>query len=353
MEVDERQIDTCAAAPQAAAVGEPIFDARAWAQLLADYREPDTARGILEIAVTIIPYFGLWVLMVMAVGAGYWIALLLVLPAAGFLVRLFMIQHDCGHGAFFRSRSANDWTGRLLGVLTLTPYDSWRHTHALHHARSGNLDKRGIGDVHTLTLEEYRNLSAWGKYCYRVYRHPVVLFGLGPAYLFIVQHRLPVGLMRNGSMPWISAMGTNLAIVLGVAALVWLFGLKSVLAIYLPVTLIAATAGVWLFFVQHQFEETFWASEEDWKWHDAALHGSSHYDLPVVLRWFTANIGIHHVHHLSSRIPFYRLRQVLRDHPELGTMGRLSLGESIRCIRLVLWDTSSRRLISFREASQA
>jgi len=352
MRDDDQRSNGHASMPQAAAVCEPI-DARAWAKLLADYREPNAARAIVEIAVTIVPFIALWGLMGVAVGSGYWIALLLVLPAAGFLVRLFMIQHDCGHGAFFRHRSFNDWTGRLLGVLTLTPYDSWRHTHALHHAGSGNLDQRGVGDVHTLTLDEYRKLSEWGQYRYRLYRHPLVMFGVGPAYLFILQHRLPIGLMRSGLTPWASAMGTNLAIALAIAGLVWLLGFKVFLAIHLPVVVIAATAGVWLFFVQHQFEETRWEGQDDWKWHDAALHGSSHYDLPAILRWFTANIGVHHVHHLSSRIPFYRLQQVLRDHPELGTIGRLSLGESLRCVRLVLWDTSSRRLISFREAAHA
>jgi len=326
-------------------------DARAWARALTSYREPNTARSVVEIAVSVLPFAALWALMATAVSFGYWQALLLALPAAGFLVRVFMIQHDCGHGAFFRRRSANDWTGRVLGVLTLTPYDMWQQTHALHHASSGNLDRRGIGDVHTLTLEEYRALGAWGRLRYRLYRHPLVMFGLGPAYLFILQHRLPVGLMRGGLRPWASVMGTNLAIALAAGLLIWLLGLKIFVLVHLPITLIAATAGIWLFFVQHQFEDTNWQDDRDWNWHEAALRGSSHYDLPAPIRWFTANIGVHHIHHLCSRIPFYRLQRVLRDHPELCDVGRLTMRESLGCVRLVLWDASQHRLISFREAA--
>ena len=183
------------------------------------------------------------------------------MPAAGFLVRLFMIQHDCGHGAFFRHRRANDWVGRVIGVLTLTPYDFWRRTHALHHASSGNLDRRGIGDVDTLTVREYLALSRWGRLRYRLYRHPLVMFGIGPAYLFMLQHRLPVGLMRQGWRPWLSTMATNLAIAVIVATLIWLIGVKPFLLVHLPIMLLAASVGVWLFYVQHQFEQTTWARQ--------------------------------------------------------------------------------------------
>ena len=240
------------------------------------------------------------------------------MPAAGFLVRLFMIQHDCGHGAFFRHRLANDWIGRALGVLTLTPYDFWRRTHAIHHATSGNLERRGIGDIDTLTVREYLALPRWGRLIYRLYRHPAVMFGVGPAYLFILRHRLPFGLMRGGWQPWLSTMATNLAIAIIVAALMWLIGVGPFLLVHLPIMLLAAAMGVWLFYVQHQFEHTVWADNENWNLHEAALHGSSYYVLPGILRWFTANIGIHHVHHLCSRIPYYRLPRVLRDHPELA-----------------------------------
>jgi acyl-lipid omega-6 desaturase (Delta-12 desaturase) len=306
-------------------------------------------RGVIEVLITAAPLVALWILMWLALDVGYWLCLLLAIPAAGFLVRLFMIQHDCGHGAFFPHRLANDWVGRVIGVLTLTPYDYWRRTHAIHHATSGKLEHRGIGDVETLTVREYLALPWRQRLRYRLYRHPAVMFGLGPAYLFLLQYRLPLGLMRSGWRPWLSAMGTNLAIAMAAAVMIWLIGIIPFLLVHLPIMLIGATIGVWLFYVQHQFEDTFWADAENWNVHDAALHGSSHYELPGVLRWFTANIGIHHVHHLSSRIPYYRLNRVLRDHPELRDVGRLTLGQSFRCIRLVLWDESRRRLISFRQ----
>jgi omega-6 fatty acid desaturase (delta-12 desaturase) len=264
-----------------------------------------------------------------------------------------MIQHDCGHGSFFRQRLANDWVGRVLGVVTLTPYDFWRQSHAAHHATSGNLDRRGVGDVDTLTVEEYRALPFWRRLGYRLYRHPVVMFGIGPTYLFVLRHRLPIGQMRAGWRPWISVMATNLGIAAIAFVLIWLIGLGAFLLVHLPIMLLAASIGVWLFYVQHQFEGTSWDNDDEWSIQNAALHGSSFYDLPAVLRWFTANIGMHHVHHLSSRIPYYRLPRALRDHPELGNMSKLTLLESFRCVRLALWDENRRRLVSFREARAA
>jgi omega-6 fatty acid desaturase (delta-12 desaturase) len=325
-------------------------DARGWTQVLLRYREPSRLRSMIELGITAGPLLGLWALMWLFYSLGlWWLTLLLAIPAAGFLVRLFMIQHDCGHGAFFRQRLANDWTGRALGVLTMTPYDFWRRTHAIHHATSGNLQRRGIGDVDTLTVREYLALSRWRRLMYRLYRHPVVMFGVGPAYLFILRQRLPFGLMRSGWQPWLSTMGTNLAIAIIVATLMWLIGVGPFLLVHVPIMLLAAAMGVWLFYVQHQFEHTVWADDEQWNLHDAALRGSSYYVLPGILRWFTANIGIHHVHHLCSRIPYYRLPSVLRENPELGAIGRITLWESIKCVRLVLWDETRKRLISFRE----
>jgi acyl-lipid omega-6 desaturase (Delta-12 desaturase) len=233
--------------------------------------------------------------------------------------------------------------------LTLTPYDFWRHSHALHHANSGNLDHRGFGDVDTLTVREFLALSRWRQFMYRLYRNPIVMFGIGPMYLFVLQHRLPAGLMRSSWHFWLSTMATNLAIAVLAATMIWLVGLGAFLLVQVPITLLAGSIGVWLFYIQHQFEDTFWARGDGWNFHDAALHGSSHYDLPSVLRWFTANIGVHHVHHLCSRIPYYRLQQVLLDHPELAAVGRLTLRESLQCVRMVLWDERGRRLISFRE----
>jgi omega-6 fatty acid desaturase (delta-12 desaturase) len=321
-------------------------------RVLIQYRVPNLARSITELAITAGPLALLWFLMWATLDLGYWLSLLLAVPAAGFLVRLFMIQHDCGHGAFFHLRSTNDWVGRAIGVLTLTPYDFWRYTHAVHHSTSGNLNRRGIGDIDTLTVQEYLVRSRWDRLRYRVYRHPMIMFGLGPAYLFILQHRLPVGLMRSGWRPWLSAMTTNVAIAALVALMTWLVGVGPFLLVHLPILVLAASAGVWLFYVQHQFENTAWAHEGTWNLQEAALHGSSHYALPGPLRWFTANIGVHHIHHLCSRIPCYRLPRVLRDHPDLEGIGRLTLFESFKCVRLVLWDESRQRLVSFREARQ-
>ena len=323
-------------------------DARAWKVLLSGYREPAEVRSALELVVTALPLFGLWALAIALLKAGHHLGLLCVVPAAGFLVRLFLIQHDCGHGSLFRSRAVNDWVGRVIGVITFTPYEYWRRTHAIHHATSGNLDRRELGAVEMLTVAEYLALPRLRRWLYRLYRHPLVLFGLGPAYMFILQHRAPIGLMRAGWWPWASVMGTNLslailltagALAVGAAPLLWVIGLTVTLA---------ATTGVWLFYVQHQFERTRWSRRDEWDVHEAALHGSSYYDLPPVLRWFTANIGVHHVHHLNSRIPFYRMPQILRDHAELEAFGRMTLRESLACVPLVLWREESGELVSFR-----
>ncbi|MGJ4954354.1 fatty acid desaturase [Bradyrhizobium sp. HKCCYLRH2015] len=331
--------------------GRAAADARYWMQILSSYRTPNRLRSVTELVITAVPLVALWTAAWFAFSLGHaWASLLIAIPAGAFLVRLFMIQHDCGHGTFFAGRQANDWVGRILGVLTLTPYDWWRRTHAIHHASSGNLDRRGIGDIDTLTVREYQARSSWARLRYRLYRHPLVMFVAGPAYLFFLQHRLPFGLMRAGWSPWVSTMATNLGIALVVAGLMWLIGIQAFLVVHLPIMLLAAMAGVWLFYVQHQFEHTVWERGERWTQQQAALYGSSHYDLPAWLHWLTANIGIHHVHHLSSRIPYYRLPVVLRDHPELREIGRITLPESLRCVRLVLWDEQQRRLVSFRDA---
>lgn len=326
------------------------IDADALRRSLRAYQTPDTRRSIVEIAVTVALFAAAWA--VMAVALAYdlvWLYLLLIPLTAGLLVRLFLIQHDCGHGAFFARRKANDWIGRLAGVLTLTDYEYWRRSHAVHHATSGNLDHRGVGDIDTLTVEEYRARSAWGRLRYRLYRHPVVMFGVGPAYIFILQGRLPVGFMRSGRALWVSTMATNAAIVVVSGLMAWAVGPQIFFLIQAPIVVLAASIGVWLFFVQHQFEQTHWRADDDWDASDAALYGSSHYLLPRPLQWLTANIGVHHVHHLSSRIPFYRLPEVLRDFPQLHDIGRLTLRESFSCVALTLWDESNNRLISFRE----
>ncbi len=344
-----------ASGPDRASSSPPAAKAehKQWLKILARYRDPDPRRSLYELAITAVPFFALWALMLFCLDLGYWLSLIIAVPAAGFLVRLFMIQHDCGHGSFFRRQAANHWVGRSIGVLTLTPYDYWRRTHAIHHAGSGNLDRRGTGDVTTLTVAEYLNLSRWRRLGYRLLRNPLILLALGPIYIFMLKHRLPVELMDGGKEVWISAMATNLAIGGIVLGMSWAVGFGDFLLVQLPITLLASSIGIWLFYVQHQFEDTYWEHQPDWSFHAGAMQGSTFFDLPAPLRWFTANIGMHHIHHLVSRIPSYRLGEVLRDHPELREVSRLTLRDSFNCFRLALWDEKQRRLVSFREARAA
>ncbi len=351
-EVKQLSENRCAA-PRDPASDEEIRHARDWVVVLSQYKEPCRWRSAWEILVTAGPFVALWALAWMSVDVSWALAASLSVLNALFLVRLFVIQHDCGHASFFKSSTLSNWIGRAIGVVTLTPYDVWRRVHALHHGSTGNLELRGIGDVHTLTVAEFRNLTALGRLCYRLYRHPLVLFGVGPFYLFFVQNRLPVGLMRDGLRYWISAMGTNAAIAAVLSSIGYFGGIDVLALVFIPTMLVAASIGVWMFYVQHQFEETSWDHEADWKLQDAALHGSSHYVLPGILRWFTGNIGVHHVHHLQSRVPFYRLPEILRDHPQLAEAQRLTFRESLRCVGKQLWDEKSRRLISFEAARTA
>jgi omega-6 fatty acid desaturase (delta-12 desaturase) len=321
-----------------------------WMRALAEFRTPSNARAAFEVTVTSLPFAGAWALAFLASTRGaYWAAIPLGLLASGLLVRLFLIQHDCGHAAFFPSRRINDWLGRSLGVLTLTPYAHWRRTHAEHHATHANLDRRGTGDVDTLTVDEYLERSRWKRWRYRFYRHPIVMFGIGPLYVFLLSNRVPAGDLRGGWRPWVSTMGTNISIVVVLACLGELLGFRTVLTVHVPILLCAALIGVWLFYVQHQFEYSHWTTSEHWTARDAALRGSSHYVLPATLRWFTASIGAHHVHHLSSRIPFYRLQSVLKAHPRLAGTNRLTLRASFSCASLALWDEQAGRMIRFAD----
>ena len=314
---------------------------------LAPYRSAENGRAIFELLITLIPFLALWAGMWALLGLGHYWALLGVIPAGGLIVRLFIIQHDCGHGSMFSHKKANDWVGRFISVMTITPYDHWRRGHALHHAGSGNLDRRGIGDdITTLTVEEYEALSKWEQLKYRLYRHPIVMFGVGPAFVFLLVNRLPFGAMRR-KMPWISTLATNAAVALLYGLLIWGVGLKAFLLIQTPIIIIGASIGVWMFYVQHQFDETHWSRTGEWSREDAALHGSSYYDLPAPLMWVTGNIGVHHVHHLSSRIPFYQLPRILKAHPELKTVGRLTLWQSFKTVRLALWCETRKKMVSF------
>ena len=320
-----------------------------WNALLEPYLGADTRRSVVQLLTTVIAFAALWYLALRSLEIGWWLTLLVAIPAAGFMMRLFMIQHDCGHGSFFKSRAARDWVGRCIGVLLLTPYDYWKRTHAYHHAHSGDLDFRGFGDVDTFTVREYLSWPRWRRLRYRLYRHPLVLFGLAPFYQFFVKHRYPWDIPRRWKQAWRSVWWTNAAIV-GVVVVMWTtVGIRSFLLVQLPITLVASTLGIWMFYVQHQYEDTYWHRHEDWDYYDASLHGSSYLVLPKPLQWLTASIGVHHVHHMSARIPNYRLQQVHDENPEFHVVTKVRFSDTLRLVNLALWDEESRKLIRFKD----
>jgi omega-6 fatty acid desaturase (delta-12 desaturase) len=276
----------------------------------------------------------------------YWLTLLLAIPTAGFLLRLFVLQHDCGHGAFVPSKWANNWMGSVLGILTMTPYHRWRKNHAIHHATSGNLDRRGKGDVHMLTVREYMQLSRWQRFGYRLHRHPVMLFGVLPVLYFVIWQRFVYTEPREWKKERLSVYLTNTGIVATLLLMGMQLGLWPLLLVHLPVITLASSMGVWLFYVQHHFEAAYWQPREKWSYFDAGLAGSSYYELPKVLQWMTANIGLHHIHHLDSQIPNYCLQQCHAENPILQQAAiRLTLKDSLSCISLKLWDEETERMV--------
>jgi omega-6 fatty acid desaturase (delta-12 desaturase) len=310
----------------------------------------DLKRSLFQLTTTALPFVALLVVMVTASEGRYWLTLLLAIPTAGLLVRLFIIQHDCGHGSFFKSRAANDLLGRMLCVLTLTPYGNWRQGHAIHHAANGNLDRRGRGDVDTLTVAEYEALPSLKQLGYRLYRNPFVMVLLGAPINFILLQRLPTGRAFRDGDARRSILSLNVALILAFGLPMAMIGVVPVLATYLPVMIIASWIGNWLFYVQHQFEDTYWHQQSDWEFHTAALRGSSYFELPAVLQWFSGNIGLHHVHHLCSRVPNYRLQDCLDTAPELHRIARrITLRESLTCWRMVLWDEERGLMVRFRD----
>lgn len=325
------------------------LSAREWAKVLIKYRTPQTSRSMFELGITLFPFLIIWGAAWWALSISPWLTFAIALLNGPFLVRLFAIQHDCGHRSFVENRALGDWIGRLIGVLTVTPYEMWRYAHAVHHSASGNLDRRGLGDINTMTVREYHAASPLARLYYRIYRNPIMTFAIAPAVLFLIVNRLPFGFMTQRKF-WISAMGNNLGLLALLGPIYFFGGWEPILLIFLPSTILASSIGVWLFYVQHQFEHAHWEKDEDWDVHEAALHGSSHYVLPPFLQWLTANIGIHHVHHLQSRIPFYRLPEVLRDHKDLAVGAQMTIRESLHTARLHLWDEEGKRLLSYKDA---
>ncbi len=332
---------------------EPKKTKPAWVAELKDYEEPSTWRAIWQLANSLVPFAGIVALMYLSIPAEYptVVTILLAIPAAAFLVRIFVLFHDCSHGSFFPNRTANRVVGHILGVLTFTPYGSWQHGHGVHHSSTGNLDRRTIGEVWTLTAQEFVESQWWTRVAYRIYRNPFFMFGLAPLLLFVVQQRKPHKLdnKRQRRSVWI----TNAAIA-GIVVLSTLtFGLGTYLLIHLSIMYFAGMAGIWLFYVQHQFDPGYWKREEEWHGFDAALEGSSYYKLPKVLQWFSASIGLHHVHHLRPRIPNYNLQRCLDNIPALRLKDHLTIRQSVRSINMNLWDEVNDRLISFRTLRKA
>jgi omega-6 fatty acid desaturase (delta-12 desaturase) len=357
------QLETFATPPSAmgAPTGQSSADdvaalkaqARRLAEHCAKYRGADTRRAVIQMVTTTVPFVLLLAAMLATVEKAYWLTLLLAIPASGLLVRFFIIQHDCGHGSFLPSRTANDFIGRAISVLTMTPYGLWRRVHAKHHATSGNLDRRGYGDINTLTLEEYRALSPLMRLRYRIYRHPLFLFPIGVPFFFTVLQRTPWGHPLDPKESWTSVFGLDLAMVIFYGAIGAMVGYWNLLLIALPMIVMASAIGGWLFFIQHQFDDGHWDASNEWDFQVAAIRGSSYYVLPKPLEWFTGNIGLHHIHHLNSVIPNYRLHDCLAASPEFQQMNRVTFWESLKCARLAVWDEAQRRLLTFREAHAA
>jgi omega-6 fatty acid desaturase (delta-12 desaturase) len=315
-----------------------------WRQIVAKYQTPDMRRSVWQLVSSLVAYVGLLTLMYFSLDVSYWLTLLLAIPAAGFMVRLFIIFHDCGHQSFFASRKMNDLVGALTGVITFTPYYRWRHAHAIHHATAGDLDRREVGDVWTMTVKEYLEAPKSKRIAYRIYRNPLIIFTLGAWLSFIIGQRIPI--KEKSKRELMSILYTDLALLIVFVVAAFTIGLGDFLLILTPVMMLGTSVGIWLFYVQHQFEGVYWARHEDWDFVDAALKGSSFYKLPKVLQWFSGNIGFHHIHHLSPKIPNYKLEQAYKEN-ELFHIQPITLSTSMRSLKFRLWDEDNRQLVGF------
>lgn len=318
-----------------------------WYRSLSQYEKPHTGKAVWQILNTFVPFFALWAVMIWIVRSG--VSLLWLVPpvivAAGLLVRIFIFQHDCGHGSFFASQKANRILGYFCGILTFTPFDDWKHEHAAHHAAAQDLERRGMGDIMTMTVQEYQAAPFRTRLGYRLFRNPLVLFGIGPFAQFVLAHRIPH--KSAGKRERTSVWFTNFALIALFVVASLLLGLKTFLLIQIPVITVAATVGVWMFYVQHQYEEVYWAHHQNWDPIRAALEGSSYYKLPAVFQWFSGNIGLHHIHHLRPRIPNYNLQKCYNEVPELRNAKTLTFFRSLKCVTCHLWDENTRTMISF------
>jgi len=330
---------------------EPRRQRPVWRDALAPYEQPRIKRSLIDLATSVVPYLALMVAMYWALQVSYILVLALALPAGGFLLRTYIVFHDCTHGSFLPAKRANVWLGTALGLVVYSPFLTWKHEHAMHHATAGDLDRRGSGDVPTYTVAEYRTMPWWKRLGYWLFRNPLVMFGIGPIVALMIGPRIPPGWARGRLRRAVHS--TNIALAVIVAGLCWLLGWSNFLAIQLPPAILAGAAGIWLFYVQHQFEDVYWEHSQQWSYADAALRGSSHLRLPKVLQFFTGNIGLHHVHHLSARIPNYNLQRAHDENPMFHDVPTLSLWHGLRTTRLKLWDEERRRMVSFKQARAA
>jgi omega-6 fatty acid desaturase (delta-12 desaturase) len=319
-------------------------------QIAARYSEPRLSRSLFDVVTSIVAYLALSVVLYLTLGVSVLLTIALVVLTAGFLVRTFVVFHDCGHGSLFSSRRANRLVGRLAALLVLSPYERWRHDHAVHHGSSGDLERRGVGDIVTLTVDEYRARSRGGRLAYRLTRSPLVMFGIGPIVAMVIGPRIATRSQRPRLRN--SVIATDACVFVIAAVLCWLIGWERLLLVWAPSALLAGSIGIWLFYVQHQFEDAYWQSSTDWDYTEAALRGSSYLKLPRLLEFFTGHIGLHHVHHLNARIPNYNLQRAHRENAIFHQVPTLSLLDGLRAVNLKLWDPDRGKLVSFAQARE-